>query len=288
MSLIQARDETTNSTHHDVTATADKYLNVNVGSISGTSPQADDAAFTIGDPVTMAGGVYQSASPDSVDDGDGGAIRMSANRNMYTQLRDSTNERSANVTASNELNVIESNLSASVQTDGSAAPAKSVAIGATDGTNLQMLSADTSGQLKLANFTSATTSNRVEEIDPVSAHHDESNLVTATSIAATAYGYADMDGYRYFTIQAKGTITVDTLTLTVEASCEDNGTAQASCDYTDVTQTLFGVASVSIAATGTEMFICTVPVAFKYLRLKYVPVGGNNDADLEVHFKKMF
>ena len=54
-------------------------VNVVAGSGSGVS-HTDDAAFTPGtDDVVPAAGVYQS-SPDSVDDGDAGALRMTADR----------------------------------------------------------------------------------------------------------------------------------------------------------------------------------------------------------------
>lgn len=49
----------------------------------------DDAAFTPGSTtVHMAGFTFDDVSPDSVNEGDGGAARMSANRNIYTNLRD--------------------------------------------------------------------------------------------------------------------------------------------------------------------------------------------------------
>jgi len=67
---------------------------------------ADDAAFTPGtSKVMMAGAQFDDTGPDSVDEGDAGALRMSANRNLYIQIRDLTAERSAAVTAANALTV---------------------------------------------------------------------------------------------------------------------------------------------------------------------------------------
>lgn len=68
---------------------------------------ADDAAFT---PATtkvhMCGFEFDDSSPDSVNEGDAGAVRMSANRNLYSTIRDAAgNERGANVNASNQLEV---------------------------------------------------------------------------------------------------------------------------------------------------------------------------------------
>ncbi len=79
--------------------------------ISGTvtttnaSVQVDDAAFTPAtSSVTMVGATFDDVAPDSVNEGDGGAIRMSANRNLYTTLRDAAgNERGVNVSAGNAL-----------------------------------------------------------------------------------------------------------------------------------------------------------------------------------------
>ena len=67
----------------------------------------DDAAFTPGTSFVLpAGFTFDDVAPDSVDEGDVGAARMSANRNLYTQIRDAAgNERGANVNASNQLSV---------------------------------------------------------------------------------------------------------------------------------------------------------------------------------------
>lgn len=91
-----------------VTATAGGSLQVECtsgcGGSGGTSI-ADDAAFTPGTTsVTPAGAMFDDVTPDSVNEGDAGVVRMSANRNLYTTLRDAAgNERGANVNASNEL-----------------------------------------------------------------------------------------------------------------------------------------------------------------------------------------
>jgi hypothetical protein len=72
---------------------------------SGGTSIADDAAFTPGTTsVTPAGAMFDDVTPDSVNEGDAGVVRMSANRNLYSTIRDAAgNERGANVNASNEL-----------------------------------------------------------------------------------------------------------------------------------------------------------------------------------------
>ena len=67
----------------------------------------DDAGFTPATTsVMMAGFEFDDVAPDSVNEGDAGAARMSANRNIYTTIRDAAgNERGVNVNASNQLSV---------------------------------------------------------------------------------------------------------------------------------------------------------------------------------------
>ena len=74
---------------------------------SGGTSMVDDAAFTPATTaITPAGFMFDDVSPDSVNEGDGGVARMSANRNIYTTIRDAAgNERGVNVNASNELQV---------------------------------------------------------------------------------------------------------------------------------------------------------------------------------------
>lgn len=66
------------------------------------SIKTDDAAFTPAtDKVTMVGFEFDDSSPDSVNEGDAGAARMSANRSQYVQIRDGAgNERGLTIDAS--------------------------------------------------------------------------------------------------------------------------------------------------------------------------------------------
>jgi hypothetical protein len=172
--------------------------------------------------------------------------------------------------------------------------------GAISGTGRkQSVNVDSSGRLKvtmdsgtellLAGWTALTNSIRVEEIDPMSEKHVEETLVNVTNmVSATYYAYFDMDGYRYFSLQLEtsGAAPVDTLTMTMECTNQDDGTAPASCTYQDVTNTLFGVASV-VDADAFWMPTKYI-VAFKYCRLMYVAAGGNDDADLTAYLKRLW
>lgn len=86
---------------------ANNALKVSVISITGSGAIVDDAAFTPGSSlITMIGATFDNVGPDSVDEGDGGALRMSANRNLFATLRDAAgNERGVNVTAGFALTV---------------------------------------------------------------------------------------------------------------------------------------------------------------------------------------
>jgi hypothetical protein len=88
------------------TVAAGTPLPVTCATCSGTGVQhIDDAAFT---PATDDGvpifGMFDDVSPDSVNEGDGGVVRMSANRNLYVTLRDAAgNERGLNIDGSGQL-----------------------------------------------------------------------------------------------------------------------------------------------------------------------------------------
>ena len=181
---------------------------------------------------------------------------------------------------------------AAVGTDGvriMAEAKSSQKVAVDDGDNVIPV-ANLNGELVLAGHTWATTSQRVEEVDPVSTHHAESTLLALTNITAdtTDYGYLDMDGYRYVALQGEtsGTTPTDVLTVTLEATIQDDGTAQGSCAYQDVTLELAGVASW--VDTDFMQFI-DVPIGIKYLRVKYnTSDTAGDDADLTVYAKRMF
>ena len=139
-------------------------------------------------------------------------------------------------------------------------------------------------------YDSSTQSNKVAEISPLSSQYVNETLIDETNITTntTTYAYFDMDGFRNFSLQGEtsGTAPTDVLTVTLEATNQDDGTAAASCAYQDVTNALFGVASW----VDTDfMAIADTPQPFKYVRVKYVTSnGGGGDADLTVYLKKLY
>lgn len=81
-------------------------INTNTTNLQNAIVQ-DDAPFM---PATgylmMIGGEFDDSAPDSVNEGDAGNVRITANRSMHTTLRDAAgNERGVNVTAGNALTV---------------------------------------------------------------------------------------------------------------------------------------------------------------------------------------
>jgi hypothetical protein len=72
------------------------YLKVIVQSGGGGGAQVDDAAFTPAtSEITMIGGFADEASPDSVNEGDGGAVRMSLDRMLLVQASGRAAENAA-------------------------------------------------------------------------------------------------------------------------------------------------------------------------------------------------
>ena len=137
-------------------------------------------------------------------------------------------------------------------------------------------------------FESATNSFRHAIINRDTDKDVADTLLALTNIATntTGYGYIDLENYKYLVIQneTSGTTPTDTLTLTLEATAQNDGTAAASCTYQDVTTELTG--SASFVDTDC-MWIIDIPVKFKYLRIKYVTSNdAGDDADLTTYVIK--
>lgn len=102
---------------------------------SGGTAMVDDAAFTPATTTfTPVGGTFDDVTPDSVNEGDGGAFRMSANRSLYVNIRDNAgNERGLNVDASGFIGVTDGGGSLTV--DGTVAVSGTVTVGSHAVTN---------------------------------------------------------------------------------------------------------------------------------------------------------
>lgn len=142
---------------------------------------------------------------------------------------------------------------------------------------------DSNGQLQLANFTALTLSNRVEEIDPLSQHYVAETLANVTDAADATYDYyVDMAGFRQAAFQLYLNCGLGTVTATCWGTVQDDGTAPAACNYLDVTNDLFGVASlVAAAGAATDMWVADTGAAgFKYMRIRIIANTGGAGAQL--------
>lgn len=112
------------------------------------------------------------------------------------------------------------------------------------------------------------------------------NKETASSQTdGTTYYYMDLEDYRYVSIQIENTAgAAGTNTYTLEGTVQNDGTAQASCDYQDVTVDLTGSSSYT---SDDIIFVDTVN-KLKYLRIKIVRSadGGNNDGAWTIYTSK--
>jgi len=152
------------------------------------------------------------------------------------------------------------------------------------------LQTNSDGDLYIAGVSKTTNTLNAAESNPISMHYEGGTLCDLSSIAAntTDYaGYIDMAGKRTLGLHiiTGGTAPTDTITVTIEATIQDDGTAPASCEYEDVTNDWFGVASL---VDDNALWISTnIPV--KYVRVKYVTSNdGGDDQSLKVFYKTLY
>lgn len=251
---------------------------VNLTQVGSVDVPVDDAAFTPGTtPVQPVGFFADETATDSVDEGDTGSARMTLDRKQLTASE--FKEDAAHTDADYGTHMLSVRDDAPVAKAGADGDYQSLTTDDTGALWQRSRAYDTSEGADKNFRTNADWGQHVEET-----LIDETNITTNT----TTYAYLDMDGYRFFSLQGEtsGTTPTDVLTVTIEATNQDDGTAAASCTYQDVTNELFGVANW----VDTDFFaINDTSVAFKYMRVKYVTSNGaGNDADLTVYAKRMY
>lgn len=137
--------------------------------VQDNSSKVDDSAFTPAtDRVVMVGAEYDDTTPDIVDEGDAGALRMTNARSLHTTIRDSTGDSAMDDT-NNALRV---NVVAGGAGDGSILDGVSSSIKATvfDYTNSNPLAVrltDTSGDYVGAGAGTQYTEDAASAADPV-------------------------------------------------------------------------------------------------------------------------
>lgn len=156
--------------------------------------------------------------------------------------------------------------------------------------------ANANGEQVIASHTWATNSNRTEEIDPISQHYAAETIADETDYTEsgppdTLYYYVDMAGYQDSGFQFELGCDAGTVTVTVECSLMDDGTAPASCTYQDVTNDVFGIIQLQAAATtASDMWIDDAGALgiCKYVRVKVVSNTGDDSGDWAIYMKKMY
>lgn len=153
--------------------------------------------------------------------------------------------------------------------------------------------ADALGQLRLANFTAGTVSNRVEEIDPLSEHYQASTIWDETNYndagPSTIYAYSDMAGFTRPSFQGDQNQGTGTISLTIHATWQDDGTAPAACAYEDFTLALTGLAAIAGTQTFTIVDNAGILEGCKYIRLEYViNTDPADDADFTIYHNKLW
>jgi len=186
---------------------------------------ADDAAFTPATTkVMMAGFEYDDTGTDSVDEGDAGAARMSANRNIYTQIRDAAgNERGANVNASNQLSVSVDNTVTVASHAVTNAGTFAVQVDGAALTALQLID-DPVAVLGTATYSEATTKGMV--IGAVRRDADTTLVDTTNEIAplqVDANGRLKVEVFSGETLPISGTVAVTQSGTWDEVGINDSG-----------------------------------------------------------------
>lgn len=144
------------------------------------------------------------------------------------------------------------------------------------------------GKLSMAGYDSSTGCTSTCESNPISSHHSETTVASVTNgTDGTYYYYLDMDGYRELGLQLILDGGSGTVTVTVECTVQDDGTAPASCTYNDVTSSVYGSASF----TASTMLFDTNKVLgeCKYVRVVVVAsTAAANDADWTIYAKRLY
>ena len=130
---------------------------------------------------------------------------------------------------------------------------------------------------------------RLIDVSPPWSQQQSDTFLDLTNISAntTAYGYFNLYGYKFFSIDAEtsGTAPTDVLTCTIEFATE-SGSDHTALNYTDWTREFWGVDSW----VDTDFsIIAQLPMPFTWGRIKYVTSNtGGNDCDLTAHIKRIY
>ena len=127
-----------------------------------------------------------------------------------------------------------------------------------------------------------------QETNPLSSQHTSATVADTSSVTdGTYYYYIDMDDYRKLGLQIEITPGSGTVTVTIQGSLQDDGTAAGSCAYIECTYDTFNV----VNTTTDDLWIDDAEklAPFKYVRITAVhATGGSNDSGLTVYAKSLY
>jgi hypothetical protein len=129
---------------------------------------------------------------------------------------------------------------------------------------------------------------RTAEQDPLNyAFQPETVAAVTNGTDGTYTYYVDLATFRKGAIQLLLDGGSGSVTVTVEGSCQDDGTAPASCTYVDITNALFG--SATFTASNILFDKEGYFAGLKYLKIKVVAdTTGANDADWTISVNKVW
>lgn len=137
-------------------------------------------------------------------------------------------------------------------------------------------------------YSSAVDGKKVIVLNPQSDAYAGEVLADVTNGADdTYYYYLDMSGYRRGGFQFVLDGGSGSVTVTVEGTLQDDGTAASSCTYADITSATFGVAST----TSSTIWIDDTGKLglYKYIRVKVVAsTSAADDADWSIYSKRLY
>ena len=114
------------------------------------------------------------------------------------------------------------------------------------------------------------------------AYMDLSQTTSVAGGVSTDY-YLDMDDFEYFSVQMYSTAGSYTKTVKFYMTDQDDGTAPASCNYNDVTNSWFGaasfVAAAAVASDALSPFERDTPLTCRYVKINVTVGAGANPAD---------
>jgi hypothetical protein len=232
------------------------------------SVKVDNATASATPTVALAGGIYKDAL-DTYDDNDAAPLHT----DVGGQLLATVNGLAGSVAHDSP------DAGNPVKVGGRAVTSQIAAVANNDRTDAVF---NEYGEQINAGYTYATTSNRVEEVDPLNDKDTIVNLVDTTNVSAATHYYpsatgASMDGYKDMSLSGKFIDADGTLTLTVEMMNDEDtsgGDWVQVYGYDDKNNATVNSWTVT---NGTLTFSNSFNNAnYKYYRIAVVASGATN------------